>query len=135
MSAAEYRNWADAVFVAHAAFIAFVVIGLLVIVVGGACGWKWIRNPWFRAAHLVAIAVVVLQAWFGMLCPLTTVEMTLRKKAGDPTYSGSFIAHWLNKLLYFEAPPWVFAVCYTLFGLTVLFTWFKYRPRSFRRPR
>ena len=127
-----YRTFADFVLMAHVSFVAFVIAGLLAILVGGACGWRWIRNPWFRALHLAGIGLVVAQAWLGVICPLTTLEMYLREKAGESTYRGTFIAHWLQKLLYYEAPAWVFAVCYTLFGLAVVASWVKFRPRPFR---
>ena len=127
-----YRTCADIVLITHVAFVAFVMVGLLLILCGGFRGWKWIRNPWFRAAHLVGIALVVVQAWLGVVRPLTTLEMHLRQKAGDATYGGTFIGHWLQQLLYYEAPPWVFVVCYTCFGFAVLLSWIKFRPRPFR---
>lgn len=131
MSAATFRTLADFVLMTHVGFVAFVIVGLLAILAGGACGWNWIRNPWFRALHLAGIGLVVVQAWFGVICSLTTLEMYLREKAGDSTYSGTFIAHWLQKVLYYEAPAWVFAVCYTVFGLAVIGSWLKFRPRPF----
>jgi len=126
------RIGADLVLLTHVAFVAFVVIGLLVIVGGGFRGWRWVRNPWFRSLHLGAIALVVGQAWLGVICPLTTLEMALRARAGDQTYGGTFIAHWLQQLLYYQAPPWVFLACYTGFGLVVAGTWIGFRPRPFR---
>ncbi len=132
-SASAYRLLADIVLVTHIAFVAFVIFGLVAILIGGWRGWEWIRNPWFRAAHLGAIGLVTLQAWLGVICPLTTLEMFLRDQADDVTYSGSFIANWLHRLLYYEAPDWVFAVCYTLFGLAVVVCWLKFRPRAFHR--
>ena len=57
-----YRALADMVLVLHFTFVAFVVGGLLLILIGGFRGWRWIQNPWFRAAHLLGIAVVVVQA-------------------------------------------------------------------------
>ncbi len=126
------RVLADGVLSVHVSFVAFVVVGLLLILVGGACGWRWILNPWFRAAHLAAIGLVVVQAWLGVICPLTTLEMYLRKQAGEATYGGTFMSHWLGRLLFFEAPPWVFVVGYTLFGLAVIGSWVKFRPRAFR---
>jgi len=127
-----YRLAADLLLVLHVTFVVFVVAGLALILVGAGRGWVWIRNPWFRLAHLAAIAVVVLQAWLGRLCPLTVWEMALRAKAGDETYSGAFIAHWLQGLLYYEAPLWVFALAYTLFGALVVASWIRVRPRPFR---
>lgn len=133
MSANTLRVFADLVLLTHIAFVGFVVAGLLVILGGGYRGWRWIRNPWFRAAHLAAIALVVVQAWFGIVCPLTVLEMHLREAAGDSTYGGTFIAHWLRRLLFYDAPPWAFGVCYTLFGLAVIGSWLKFRPRPLRR--
>lgn len=128
-----FRLLADLVLVTHVAFVAFVIFGLVLILVGGFRKWAWIRNAWFRAAHLLAIGIVVGQAWAGVICPLTTLEMWLRERAGDLTYEGTFISHWLHRILFFQAPPWVFVVCYTVFGLLVIGSWFAFRPRPFRK--
>ena len=84
-------------------------------------------------AHVAGIVVVVLQSWLGVICPLTIWEMEFRAKAGDAVYTGSFIAHWLEGILYYEAPDWAFIVCYTTFGLLVLLCWFWVRPFPFVR--
>ena len=115
----------------HVIFVVFVVFGLVLIFVGQAFTWSWVRNPWFRLTHFVAIAVVIVQAWLSIICPLTSIEMRLRSRAGDATYTGSFIAHWLESVLYYQAPPWVFVVCYTAFGTVVVASWIWVRPRSF----
>ncbi len=115
----------------HVLFVVFVVFGLVLIFVGRAFAWSWVRNPWFRLIHLVSIAVVVIQSWLSIICPLTSIEMTLRSRAGDATYTGSFIAHWLESVLYYQAPPWVFVVCYTAFGAAVVASWVWVRPRRF----
>lgn len=126
-----YLLAADIVLLLHVSFVAFVVLGLLLIFVGSAFAWPLIRNPWFRWAHLAAIVVVVMQSWLGVICPLTTLEMALRSRAGDSVYPGAFIAHWLETVLYYDAPQWVFAVCYTVFGALVVVSWFRIRPRGF----
>ena len=119
---------ADAILVIHVAFVIYVVFGLFTIYVGFFFKWSWIRNFWFRISHLIAIAIVALQSWVGMICPLTTWEMALRQKAGDATYSGSFIQHWLQSLLYYSAPEWVFVLSYSAFGCLVLASWFIVKP-------
>lgn len=124
-----YSVAADTVLFIHALFIVFIVFGLVLIFAGKVLSWQWVRNPWFRLAHLLAIAVVVLQSWLGVICPLTTWEMQLRAKALDTVYDGSFIAHWLSELVYYQAPPWVFMVCYTSFGGLVLLSWYLVPPR------
>jgi len=128
-----YLAAADTLLFTHVLFVIFVVFGLLLILLGRAFSWNWVRNPWFRCVHLAGIAIVVLQSWLGKICPLTTWEMELRAKAGDAVYAGSFIAHWLEKLLYYQAPAWVFVVSYTTFGLLVVLSWFWVRPRPFVR--
>lgn len=133
MTATGFRALADIVLITHVSFVAFVIVGLLLIWIGGIFRWGWIRNPWFRSAHLAAIGLVVVQVWLGVICPLTTLEMYLREQAGDTTYGGTFIAYWLQKLLFYEAPPWVFMVCYTAFGLAVVGSWLRFRPIPFRR--
>lgn len=130
-----YLFAADAVLLLHVAFVCFVIAGLLLVLIGKPMGWQWIRNPWFRIVHLVAIGIVVLQAWIGVICPLTTIEMALRQRAGDAVYSGTFMSHWLESLLYYRAPAWVFAVCYTAFGGLVILSWFWVRPEPLRRGR
>ena len=130
-SQALYSLAADAILVTHVLFVAFVVLGLILIFVGKFLSWPWVRNPWLRVTHLLGIGVVVLQAWFGVICPLTIWEMDLRSKAGETIYEGSFITYWLNDLLYYQAPSWVFVVCYTAFGGLVLASWFFVRPRAF----
>ena len=124
-----YLLAADITLFAHVSFVAFVVVGLLLVFLGKAFSWNWVRNRWFRLAHLAAIAIVVAQSWFGIICPLTTLEMSLRSRAGNSVYPGTFMSHWLEEILYYDAPAWVFAVCYTAFALLVIASWFWVPPR------
>lgn len=129
-----YQLLADVVLSVHFAMVLFVVGGLAFIVVGAFRGWRLVRQFWFRLAHLAAISVVVAQAWLGAVCPLTALEMWLRTKAQTTAYSGSFIEHWLQRVLYYEAPPWLFTLAYSLFGLLVLATWWFVPPSSAASP-
>jgi hypothetical protein len=124
----RYLIAADALLVIHVLFVVFVILGLLLIYVGKLRNWSWVRNMGLRVAHLCAVGIVVVQSWLGIVCPLTIWEMRFREKAGDVVYSGSFIAHWLEPLLYYQAPDWVFVVVYTTFGALVLASWFVVRP-------
>jgi uncharacterized membrane protein len=123
-----YQHLADTVLALHVGIVAFVVGGLVLVVVGNLRNWPWVNTLWFRLAHICAIAVVVAEAWLGVACPVTTLEMWLRAKASATTYSGSFIEHWLQWVLYYEAPSWVFGLGYSLFGLLVLATWWYFPP-------
>jgi len=128
-----YLLLADAVLLLHVSVVLFIVGGQLFILLGALCGWQQARNFRFRALHLAAIVVVALQAWLGVLCPLTTLEMALRRTAGVAAYEESFIAHWLSRVLYYDLPGWVFVLAYTLFGFLVVVSWYWEPPR--RNPR
>jgi hypothetical protein len=128
-----YGLLADLILIVHALFVAFVVCGLGVILLGLWRRWAWVRNFWFRVTHLAAIGIVVAQAWAGVLCPLTVWENALRRQAGEEGYPGSFIGHWLQRILYWQAEEWIFTAVYTAFGLLVMLTWLLGRPLP-RRP-
>ncbi len=123
---------ADLILLLHVAIVAFVVLGLPLIVLGGWRGWRWIRNRRFRLLHLATIAFVAIQAWAGGICPLTTWEQQLRVRAGQTGYDGGFVEHWLSRLIFFEAPPWVFVIGYSLFALAVAAAWWRWPPRPAR---
>ncbi len=125
-----YQTLADIILVLHLLFIAFVIFGLVLIVVGMLCRWSWVRNFFFRLIHLLAIGIVVVQAWADRFCPLTTWENRLREAAGGVPYSGTFIQHWIHKLIFYDAPQGVFILIYTVFGLLVLAAWIVSPPRS-----
>ncbi|SNB54338.1 Protein of Unknown function [Marinobacter sp. es.042] len=120
--------FADTLLILHTMLVVFVILGLVATFAGYFFQWRWVRNFWFRLSHLIVIVVVVLQSWLGVLCPLTTWEMALRAKAGEAGYEGSFIQHWLQSILYYSAPDWVFILAYTVFGALVLASWFVVRP-------
>ncbi len=128
-----YQLLADVVLSLHVAIVVFVVCGLVFVIIGNLRAWRWVNALWFRLAHLAAITVVVAEAWFGAVCPLTSLEMWLRAKARATTYTGSFIEHWLQRILYYEASPGVFTIGYSLFGLLVVATWWYFPPRLSRR--
>lgn len=129
----SYSLAADIILIIHFLFVLFVVLSLLLIFIGKFRQWVWVTNFWFRVSHLIAIGIVVLQSWLGIICPLTTWEMELRQKAGEAVYQESFIAYWLNKILYYQAPWWVFVVIYTLFGSLVVCSWFWVKPKRLKR--
>jgi polyferredoxin len=125
-----YSFLADSILVLHAGIIVFVVLSPLMILAGGLLDWGWIRNFRFRVLHLLTVMIVVAQVWLGVLCPLTTLEMWLRKRAGAVYYNESFIQHWLQMLLFYDLPNRVFIVAYTIFGLVVVASWVIYPPEN-----
>jgi len=129
-----YSLLADLVLLVHAAFVVFVVVGLLLIWVGRFCGWSYVRNLWFRLAHLVAIAFVTAETLAGFVCPLTAWEDRLRRLAGGETrYQDSFIQHWLHQVMFFDLDPHIFTVAYVVFFLVVALSLWFVPPRWSRR--
>ncbi|MCA9025880.1 MAG: DUF2784 domain-containing protein [Planctomycetaceae bacterium] len=124
-----YRLLADLIVVVHFAYVLSVILGLVAILMGRVLKWDWVRNRWFRGLHLAMILIVVLEAWIGFTCPLTTWENQLRSLAGQSTHKGAFIADYVHELLFIDAEPWVFTLCYTLFGTAVIASLFLVPPR------
>ncbi|HUP97172.1 MAG TPA: DUF2784 domain-containing protein [Usitatibacter sp.] len=116
---------ADAILVAHAAFVVFVVFGLLATWVGIALDRPFARHPLFRNLHLAAIAFVVLESIAGVVCPLTLWEDALRGQRTD----AEFLQRWIHAWLFWNWPAWVFTAIYTAFGALVALTWWRWPPR------
>lgn len=116
---------ADLLLVLHAALAAFIVCGLVLVWIGVAAGWRWIRNPAFRYAQLGAIGVVALEAAAGLACPLTVWEDLLRGQA-EPR---SFLGRLAYELLYWDAPEAVFTVLHLGWAAASALTFILVPPR------
>ncbi len=114
-------------------FVLFVVAGQALILTGWFANWRWTRNLVLRLVHLAAIGFVVVEAWFGIVCPITTLEHELRIMAEQKVYEMSFIGYWLDQILFYTAPEWVFTLVYTLFALLVVMTFIFYPPKRNRK--
>ncbi|MBI1943559.1 MAG: DUF2784 domain-containing protein [Betaproteobacteria bacterium] len=112
------RLAADALLVVHFLVVVFIVGGLLLVWIGAAADWGWVRNPWFRFLHLGAIVYVAAEALLGYACPLTVWEDLLRGGARPE----SFVGRWVYRLLYYHAPEWVFAALYSAWAAATLAT-------------
>lgn len=127
-----YSLLSDVILIAHFAFIAFVIGGQVCVLIGYFRKWVWVRNFTFRVCHILAIGAVVILAWADNICPLTVLENTFREASGNPSYSGTFVEHWLSKVIYYDAPQWIFALTYSIFGALVLLSWNWVRPTNRR---
>ena len=116
---------ADALLAVHFLIAAFIVAGLVLVWLGAALGWRWTRNPWFRYLHLGAIAFVAAEALAGLACPLTVWEDLLRGGVRPE----SFVGRWVQRLLYYQAPEWMFTVAYVLWTAATLLTLWLVPPR------
>lgn len=120
---------ADVILIVHFAFVLFVTGGLVLIWIGAAAGWQWVRHFWFRVAHLGAIVFVAGEALVGVWCPLTVWEAQLRGARPEK----SFIAQWIHRILFYDFPEWVFTVAYVLFAFVVVATLWFVRPSPRRQ--
>jgi hypothetical protein len=124
---------ADIILILHFAFVLFVVGGLAVTWIGYFARWRFVRNPWFRTAHLLAMTIVVGEALFGIMCPLTNWEASLRMQAGeDSRYAGSFIQHWVHRVMFFEISERTFTLIYVAVFALIVMSLIFVPPRAFR---
>lgn len=116
---------ADTVLLLHTMYVAFVVLGLGAIILGGIRGWSWTRRAGFRFTHLAAIAIVAVQALARVPCPLTVWERDLRIAAGQSVTELPFVPRLLRAAIFFEASPEFFTALYVVVFLLVAATlWF-----------
>ena len=106
-------------------FVLFVVLGGLVV----------LRWPRLAYLHLPAATWGVLIEFAGWVCPLTPLEQSLRLKAGEQGYSGSFIEHYLLPLLYPSALTRTIQVALGIIVIAVNLAIYGYLLRSRRSVR
>ena len=116
---------AFAISIFHLAVIAFNVAGCVLVPIGAWRGWHWVRGFWFRSAHLLSLAVVALQALLGRACFLTIWQGDV----SGTSHVQPLIAGWINRLIYWPLPLWVFAVAYVVAFAYVIVLWIWVRPR------
>lgn len=119
---------ADIVLMIHFFYVLFVVGSLPIIWLGAWFKLAFVRNRWFRYLHLAAILLVVVESLFGVVCPLTVWENTLRQVETD----SSFIQRWLHQIMFYNVSEGVLTVVYVVFASLVAMT-FKWVPPNSRR--
>jgi hypothetical protein len=124
-----YLFLADAILILHTLIVLFNLGALPLIWVGYFRHWHFIRNFAFRSAHLLLIAFVAIEAFFGAICPLTSWEDALRLRAGAGSrYERGYVAYWLHQVIFYDLDPIFFTVAYGLFFALVIFTLFWVKP-------
>jgi hypothetical protein len=117
-----YSLLADLVLAIHIAYVAYILLGLVLILVGLWRRWNWVRSPWFRFTHLAAILIVVLELIFKTACPLTVWEVELRLLAGQTVSEATFIGRLMHYLLFVAVPGWMAQAIYIGFALVIVVT-------------
>ena len=116
---------AQAILAVHLAVIAFNILGLIAIPLGAAFHWAWVRVRWWRGLHLASWAVVALQAALGRACFLTGWQDQLTGAASAPP----LIERWVEGLIYWPLPIWVFGAIYLVLFAAVIAFWRLVPPR------
>lgn len=112
------------ILVFHLAIIAFNVAGCVLVPIGAWRRWRWVRDFRFRVAHLTSLAVVALQAVLGRACFLTIWQGDL----SGVVQTQPLIAGWIERMIYWPLPLWVFAVAYVVVFAYVIALWIIVRP-------
>jgi len=106
-----YKIFADAIIVVHFLFILFMLFGFLLTLYAVFFRQKFFDRWLFRVLHLVGIFYVVSLSILGKYCPLTLLENQLRlRHEAYSVYSGSFIVHYLERLVYPDVNPLVIQI-------------------------
>ncbi len=124
-----YSLLADIIVVFHLSYACFVLFGFLAIVTGSHRNWNWIRNFPFRITHLACTVFVPLETIIRITCPLTTLENFLLRIAGQEVYNRSFIGNLVSRILFYDAPEWIFPTTYAALAVLVILYFILYPPR------
>jgi Protein of Unknown function (DUF2784) len=119
---------ASIVVLIHLAYFVFVVYGFVAIVIGAKLRWKWIRNPWFRIAHVLSVFIVLAEDAFGLNCPLNVAEASLRSPETDAVGSSGGTGNVLDLLLHHTLSERALDALYWTLGPTFILLLFIVRP-------
>jgi hypothetical protein len=117
MAAGASPMLAGVVLSLHLGVIVFNLFGLVAIPLGGWLGWRFVRLAWWRWPHLASMALVAAQAVAGRACFLTLLQESL---AGGGASGPPLIMGFVNHLIYWPLPLWVFAAVYVVLFVYVL---------------
>lgn len=113
---------ADLLLVVHFCIAVFIAAGFVLVPLGAAFGWAWVRRRRLRLLHAGAMVFVAFESLAGIACPLTVWEAALR--GGAVAESG-----FIGRLLYWDLPPSTFTALYVALALLALWLWRLVPPR------
>ena len=120
-----FRLAADLILTIHLGFIAFVVLGGLLV----------LRYRWIAYVHVPAAVWGAFVEISGRICPLTTWENSLRRSAGESGYAESFLENYVVPIIY--PAGLTRSVQFAIAGLVIVATvviygWLLYRLKNHR---
>lgn len=119
-----FRGAADLVLVVHLAFVLFVLLG-------GLLALRWRRVAWVHVP--VALYGAAIE-FVGFICPLTPLEVWLRRRGGQAGYEGGFIEHYVTAALYptglTREVQFVLGIAVMVLNGIVYFAWWRKRGRG-----
>ena len=121
-----YTLAAEATVLLHLTWILFVITGAF-----------WLRRrPRGRLLHLISVIYSLAIEVFRWICPLTYLEQAFWKRAGASAYEGAFLIHYLEKLIYLQAPQWLLvSAAAVLLIVTLAFYFHPLPPRASEQTR
>ena len=114
----------------HFAVVLFNIFWLIAVPIGAWRGWKFVLSFWWRAAHLISLLIVALQAIAGNLCFLTVFQYDLGSAAGGSAEPQSLIDLIVTRAVFWPLPMWAFVVLYTVAFVYAAALWWIVPPRS-----
>jgi hypothetical protein len=124
---------AAAILYFHVGVVAFNLFWMGAIPLGAWLGWTFVRNIWWRSAHLASLAVVAAQAALGRLCFLTIWQNALDAQSGVRLGEGSVLERLAIDAIYWSLPAYAFVMLYVAALLYTGALWFLVPPRRARR--
>ena len=115
---------ADILLMFHFAIVLFITSGFFLIPIGYKLSWVWIKNLKLRICHSGMMIFVTLETLFGITCPLTLMENSLR----GINDSSSFISYWINQIIYWNFPSQFFIILYCVVMAWTFLLWKLFPP-------
>ena len=95
MAPGLYRAMAASVLSLHPVYIGWVIFG----------AFFTRGRPRLAALHVATLVYGMTIEIFGFWCPLTALEAWLEVRGNVPAYSGPFLLHYLDAVVYPDIPP------------------------------
>jgi len=118
-----YSILADFIATIHFAWVAFVVFGLVFVLLGKWRGWSWVKNRWFRGIHVAMILVVLARTTVLEVCPLSTWEESLLKLAEAEQATRTSFGAFMHLAIHPDTeavPMWVYPPIYAVYAVLIV---------------